>query len=394
MRKAFFALFFLSISVIVEAQSISENTKISLLTASPGPDLYSTFGHSAIRVKDSLQKFDIIFNYGTFDFDTRNFYVKFTRGQLDYMLSVETFENFSYYRKSENRSIIEQELNLTTEQKRKLYYLLQENYKPENRYYRYDFFFDNCSSRIRDIMKTAFADDFRYVYPDEWKNGELTFRNLIDLYLTHHHWSDYGIDIALGLPSDDVASPADYMFLPDYLSDAFDLASIIQDGEPVPLVKTKRLILGRMDVEPDTYFVTPSRLMWALFVFSIAMTYLNVKKEFSIGWFDVLYFSAIGIVGWVVFFLWFFTDHIATKDNLNLLWAIPFHFPLFIFWSRISVNWRKWYVFVTGSIDLLILVFWVILPQNYHNAFIPMILIILLRYWFMLKSKKLKPIVG
>lgn len=243
-------------------------------------------------------------------------------------------------------------------------------------------------------MKTAFADDFRYVYPDEWKNGELTFRNLIDLYLTHHHWSDYGIDIALGLPTDDVASPADYMFLPDYLSDAFDLASIIQDGEPVPLVKTKRLILGRMDVEPDTYFVTPSRLMWALFVFSIAMTYLNVKKEFSIGWFDVLYFSAIGIVGWVVFFLWFFTDHIATKDNLNLLWAIPFHFPLFIFWSRISVNWRKWYVFVTGSIDLLILVFWVILPQNYHNAFIPMILIILLRYWFMLKSKKLKPIVG
>ena len=391
MRKVFLALIFFYLTPFVEAQTISNDTKISLLTASPGADLYSTFGHSGIRVKDSLQNLDLVFNYGTFDFDTPNFYVQFARGQLKYMLSIENFESFIYYRKFENRSVVEQELNLTIEQKRKLYHILQENSSPENRYYKYDFFFDNCATRIRDIMVAAFSDEFIYNYPEKWKNSELTFRNLIDMYLGYHHWSDFGIDIALGLPTDDVSRPADYMFLPDYLSAAFELATINNNGETVPLVKTKRTIVDRMDIEPDTFFVTPLRLMWALFVISVVLSYLSRKNSFSMKWFDILYFSAIGIVGWVVFLLWFFTDHIATKDNLNVLWAVPIYFPLFVFWSKISIQLKKSYVFVFGVIDILILVFWAIFPQNYHSAFIPMILIILLRFLFMLKSKDLKP---
>lgn len=390
MRKALFALFFSCISPFLFAQTISEAATISLLTGSPGTELYATFGHSAIRVKDPLQNLDIVFNYGTFNFDTENFYVKFVRGQLDYKLSKEYFEVFIPSYAYDNRSIVEQELNLTLQQKRKLFALLQENYKPENRYYKYDFFFDNCSSRIRDIMLKAFGDDFQYHYPEDWKTSKLTFRNLIDLYLTHHHWSDFGIDIALGLPTDAIASPSDYMFLPDYLFEGFESATIVQGGSAVPLIVSTKTILGRKDIAPEVHFITPGKLMWGLFMLSVVLSFLSFKKGISIRWFDVAYFSLIGIVGWVVFLLWFFTDHIATKDNLNILWAVPFHLPIFIFWSKIPDKLRRWYIWIFGVIDLLILALWYIFPQNYHFAFIPLILIMLMRFTFMLRAENNK----
>lgn len=394
MKKALFALFFSCISPFLIAQTISEAATISLLTGSPGTELYATFGHSAIRVKDPLQNLDIVFNYGTFNFDTQNFYVKFVRGQLEYKLSKEYFKVFIPSYAYDNRSIVEQELNLTLQQKRKLFALLQENYKPENRYYKYDFFFDNCSSRIRDIMLKAFGDDFQYHYPDYWKTSKLTFRNLIDLYLTHHHWSDFGIDIALGLPTDAIAGPSDYMFLPDYLFEGFETATIVQGGSAVPLIVSTKTILGRKDIAPEVHFITPAKLMWVLFVLSVALSYLSFKRGISIRWFDVAYFSLIGIVGWVVFLLWFFTDHIATKDNLNILWAVPFHFPVFMFWSKIPDKLRRWYIWIFGVIDLLILSLWYIFPQNYHFVFIPLILIMLMRFAFMLKAENNKLIQG
>ncbi len=390
MKKALFILIFCCISPFILAQALSDAATISLLTGSPGAELYATFGHSAIRVTDPGQNLDIVFNYGTFDFDTPNFYVKFVRGQLDYMLTQADFDNFIPSYAYDNRSIVEQQLNLTLPQKRKLLALLQENYKPENRYYKYDFFFDNCATRIRDIMKEAFGEDFQYHYPEDWKNSGLTFRNLIDMYLTYHHWSDFGIDIALGLPTDAIASPSDYMFLPDYLSEGFETATIVQDGKAVPLIMSTKTILNKKDIPPEVHFISPGMLTWALLIFSVVLSYLGFTKGISIRWFDVAYFSLIGLVGWVVFLHWFFTDHIATKDNLNVLWAVPFHLPVFIYWSKIPDKLRRGYIWFFGMIDLLILVLWYIFPQNYHVAFIPLILIMLMRFIFMLKARNNK----
>ena len=331
---------------------------------------------------------DIVFNYGTFNFNTPNFYMKFVRGQLDYMLSVEQYENFEASFKYENRSVTEQELNLTNTQKSRLISLLFENYQPENRNYKYDFFFDNCATRIRDIMIKAYGDDFHYHYPDSWVNSKLTFRNLIDMYLTHHHWSDFGIDIALGLPTDGIATPADYMFLPDYLSEGFELATIDHDGERVPLVKNTKILLARADIAPDVFFITPVRLMWTMFMLSAVLSFFSYNKGLNIHWFDVSYLSIIGLLGWVVFFLWFFTDHIATKDNLNVLWAVPLHFPVFLFWSKIPIKIRMGYIWIFGILNLLILLLWLVFPQQYHVAFIPLILIILLRFYFLFKQSR------
>ena len=392
MRKAFIALFFVCIGPILEAQTLSESSRISLLTGSPGEELYSTFGHSAIRVNDPLQHLDIVFNYGTFDFNAPNFYLNFARGKLLYKLSIETFESFQYSFKYENRSIGEQVLNLTFNQKQKLFDLLQENYKPENRYYKYDFFFDNCATRIRDLMITAFGNDFTNHYPKAWENDHLTFRNLIDLYLGDHHWSDFGIDLALGLPTDALASPPDYMFLPDYLAEGFATATIMQHGEKVPFTSNNRIILSKIEMVPKVFFITPGRLMWFLFLLGTALSYLSFKKGINIRWFDVVYFNLIGLVGWMVFLLWFFTDHVATKENLNLLWAFPLHFPIFFFWKKLSVTFRKWYMILFGSICLLLILTWSVFPQNYNFAFIPMILIMLMRFVLLFRDGQQKPI--
>ncbi len=392
MKRGFVIFLLLAVPTFSIAQYLSESSVISLLTASPGEELYSTFGHSAIRVKDQELNLDIVFNYGTFDSGIPNFYIKFARRKVDYMLSVSEFDAFAGTYVYENRSIIEQVLNLDSLQKNRLYSLLLENYLPENRYYRYDFFFDNCATRIRDIMITAFGGDFHYNYPEAWSNGNMTFRNLIDLYLTNHHWSDFGIDLALGLPTDDIASPSDYMFLPDYLKEGFETATIISDGAEMHFVLNNHEIIPREEIQSPTFFITPVRLMWTLFGICALLTFLSVRRGKNTFWFDILYFSAIGLGGWMVFSLWFLTDHIATKDNLNLLWAVPLYFPLFLFWERLSKTFKIWYIYLCGGLDVLILLLWLVFPQQYHLAFIPMILIMILRFIVLLKSEKLKPL--
>lgn len=380
MKKLFGFLFWYGMSLGCFAVQLSDKAYISLLTASPGEELYSTFGHSALRVVDPEKDLDVVFNYGTFDFDTPNFYVKFCRGKLLYKMGQQHFENFIYGLRYENRSVVEQVFNLNQQQKERLFDLLLENYKPENRYYKYDFFFDNCATRIRDLLPKAFGPNFKYHYPEKWKGSNQTFRNLIDLYLTQHQWSDFGIDLALGLPTDAVAAPDDYMFLPDFLSEGIGTATILHQGADVAFAGEPKILVLRKDVpKDDPVGITPSWLLWGLFVGGLILSIVGIKKGLNFHGFDIIYFTILGLTGWVVFFLWFFTDHIATKDNLNLLWAFPLHLPVFLLWWKLSGVFRKWYALLFGGIDVIILLTWVVFPQNFHVAFVPLMLLTVLR---------------
>lgn len=172
----------------------AQNYRISLLTCDPGDELYSAFGHNAVRVLDNDTGRDIVFNYGTFDFDTPNFYLKFARGKLDYMLSVSTYEQFILHYQYLQRSVREQVLDLSPEQTLRTVQFLQENYEPQNRFYRYDFFFDNCATRIRDMVEMVLGDQLKWG-ETEASSGK-TFRNLIDEYVYPMPWADFGIDLA------------------------------------------------------------------------------------------------------------------------------------------------------------------------------------------------------
>lgn len=361
------------------SQKLSSSAQISLITASPGNELYSIFGHSAIRVKDDSLGIDRVYNYGTFDFDTPNFYLKFMRGKLNYYLSVAPFDRFYYTYAYDKRSLYEQILNLSPAQKQAVFARLQENYLPQNRAYKYDFFFDNCATRIGDIFKAALEDSL--VFGDRHVRKKQSFRDLIDIYLVKAPWADYGIDILLGLPTDDIASSRQYMFLPDYVDSVFQHSVIIKNGEREDFVASRSVILdmrAEADFAPPAF--QPYVLNLAIFFIVAVITIAGYRKKRRFALVDQVLFNVVGLVGWLIVFLWFFTDHIATKGNLNLLWAWPVFFPLFFFIFNDKIKILRKYVFVLFTIVAVgVLVFWNGWPQNLHNALVWMVLTLALR---------------
>ncbi|MEY2917294.1 MAG: hypothetical protein RIS73_1008, partial [Bacteroidota bacterium] len=220
-------LFIIHYSLFITNYSFAQDSshlRISLLTCTPGDELYSTFGHSAYRVVDSSSVTDIVYNYGTFNFDDDGFYLKFVQGKLLYYVSVEKFEDFKYLYQATNRGITEQVLNLTATEKTTIQHFLNNNLKEENKYYKYDFFFDNCTTRLRDILKKN--HDSTFTVKPVMLVGT-TFRQAIYQYLDKNKkdWSKLGIDILLGQPCDGVMTAEQMQFLPDNLMKSLDSAN-------------------------------------------------------------------------------------------------------------------------------------------------------------------------
>jgi hypothetical protein len=377
----------------VKATNLSDEAIISLLTASPGDELYSVFGHSAIRVNDPVNTIDLVFNYGTFDFNTPNFYLQFIRGKLLYKLSVAPMEYFVPEYVWEGRAIYEQVLDLTQQQKQLVFDYLQVNRLPENAYYHYDFFYDNCATRIRDLFDNVLelqwpeSDDInekslasirsKLNYEFDYEpvfNGQRTLRDLLKPFLTTMPWSAFGIDLALGLPADKKASPWDNMYLPDEMLIAFALANH-SDGRP--FVSENKVVLSKtVELSPPA-LIRPKLVFWMVFVIALA-SFLSTKWSIL---FDRVFFSILGLLGLVIVFLWFFTDHITTKTNLNIFWALPSH--LYYIWiardyehNRAAV---KRYFGLVSLLSLITLLVWPIIPQAFNGAFFPIVLTVLIK---------------
>jgi len=357
-------------------QDSSCNVRISLLTCSPGEDLYTTWGHSALRVVDRSSNSDIIYNYGTFDFDDPGFYSKFTRGKLLYFVSVQKFEGFLEEYQYYQRGITEQVLDLSCSEKIKLDLALQENAKEENKYYKYDFTVDNCTTRLRDIVfknagSTIITKDIR-------PSQKITFRKLINKYLdsSYQYWSKFGIDILLGTPLDKKLTNDEAMFLPDYLLKGFDSTSL--DGfAGRSLVLEKKEILKPTLPKPESSFFTPLFVFTILFFLVLVLSILkNTEGFFSI--FDFILFFLSGTLGAFILFMWFGTDHPECKNNFNVAWALPFHF-IVIFFLFGKWRWLKYYFLINSMLLVLLLITWRWLPQQMNNALIPIVCLLLIR---------------
>lgn len=363
-----FALVFMLFGNHLKAQraELSPYASMSLLTASPGQELYSVFGHSALRVYDPLTGVDEVYNYGTFDFETPYFYYRFIEGRLLYMLSVTTYNRFLQEYHYEGRAMYEQFLNLSLQQKQEIYNFLQHNRLPANRYYAYDFFYDNCSTRIRDIIEEFVAPDWG---TDPFPTHQRSFRDMLKPYLESMPWNRLGIDIALGMPSDRIATPWHYMFLPEEMFMAFAQARL-QDGSP--LVEDMQVVLeARFELAPAGGMI-PSLFFWGVLLMGLASFF---RRSWSM-WFDRLFFSIMGLVGVLVFFLWFISEHHATNNNMNILWALPTHL-YFVFKARgyETSGITRLYFRIVFFIQLILLVAWYWIPQDFHPAFFPIILL-------------------
>lgn len=352
----------------------SSRLRISLLTCTPGDELYSLFGHSALRVIDSNSVTDHVYNYGTFNFDDKNFYLKFVRGKLLYYISIEQFEEFKWLYQSTGRKMTEQVLNFTGEEKKAVKNFLAENLKEENKYYQYDFFFDNCTTRLRDLI-------VKYKQPapvlPAVRPADMRFRQAIHEYLDkgNQQWSKLGIDILLGARTDRVMTAAEQQFLPDNLMMALDSN---RNGQLVSSSQN----LYTLEAQPaGKNPFTPFVFFSALLVLFVILHFLAGKKfPLLMAGLDGMLFFLTGLLGFILIFMWVGTDHSMTKNNYNLLWALPTH--LFIsFFIGSKKAWVKKYFSFTIIAGVLLLISWYFLPQQLNVALVPFVLLLMFRSW-------------
>ena len=358
--------------------------RISLLTCTPGDELYTTFGHSALRVIDRRDGTEAIFNYGTFDFeDPIKFYKNFVKGKLLYYVSLDNTNRFLAEYDHFGRGVTEQVLNLTCDEKDRFVKALFENAKEENKYYRYDFNYDNCTTRLRDMLEKATGKTLQTTI--QLTSSETTFRDLIHEYLDkgHQYWSKLGIDILLGSPLDTRVTNREAMFLPDYLMLAFDSSSY--NGKP--LVEEKLQLLPQRAASEGIPFFTPL-IVFGIVWLIIALLGLVKSRGVTIflNVFDTLFFFLCGLMGVLLLFMWFGTEHAMARNNFNLLWALPTHLvaaPLIMS----NKQWVKKYFYITSLYCLGLLAAWFFLPQGMNNALLPIVAIMLVRSAVISKRK-------
>ncbi|RYD56493.1 MAG: DUF4105 domain-containing protein [Sphingobacteriales bacterium] len=317
-RALLFCLCFFA-AFVLRAQTDSlgnSHLRISLLTCGTGDEIWETFGHTAIRVTDSMAGTDIVYNYGTFNGFDERFELNFMRGKLNYYLSFYSYSRFEEEYVEANRSIQEQVLNISDAKKREIYDFLKWNGLEENRYYKYDFFFDNCATRIRDAFPKSLGEGFKYG-PTIPADSRMTFRQIINIYFYKTHWERFGINILLGSRIDKVMDNKDIMFLPDHLRDGMTTATL--NGKPVT---TKPVLLV-----PGSEH-KPAGVNWPL-VLTISLGILTIlglvfKPLLPLG--KVMSFLLLfvtGLLGCLILVMWFATDHQGCQNNFNILWALP-----------------------------------------------------------------------
>ncbi len=370
-----------------QSAQLSPTAKISVITCGAGDELYSSFGHSAFRVQDPSQGLDLVYNYGTFNFNTPNFYLKFARGKLMYSLSRQRFENFLYTYQLENRWVKEQILDLETRDINAIFQFLERNYQPENRDYKYDFIRENCSTKIPDVLREVLGDALEYK-PDHLED-QLTFRELIQSYLSWNSWSSLGIDLALGSVIDKKAIGDEYMFLPDYVLMQMNNSSLSSN----PLVQRQRTVLDLSNGRATLLF-TSSPLFWflLLFVFTLTITIIDFRNHTRSRWLDFILMFLTGFCGLFIIFLWFFTDHTTTANNFNIAWAFPANIVLAFLMARKGdlPTWvPKYYRFVLYFL-LVVPIFWVLGIQGFPSLVVITLLTLGLRYLYLNYYFKIK----
>ncbi|HCV16252.1 MAG TPA: hypothetical protein DF637_07960 [Rikenellaceae bacterium] len=310
----------------------AETPRISLLTCTPGAELYSTFGHSALRVYNPATGSDLVFNFGLFDFNTPNFYTRFMRGKLEYMLGIQYMDDFLYQYQWEGRGVVEQVLSLDSAQTVKILAKLEYLYMPENRYYLYSFLYKNCTSELRDII-------FDITGKDEYslaKSAGKTNRDLINEYVGG--WPKFGINILLGSTLDREIDVFQSMFLPDYL---FNELTVAVNGE-IPLVSDYRVLLEKSDntIKSKTFISKIKDVLFSpIFVLGLiaaVVGYSLIKKRYKAV--EIGFLSIIGLLGIFISVLIMITDHRELYSNFNLLWCSPIY--LFIVIASL-LKWRK-----------------------------------------------------
>ena len=378
-------------AVYAQGNTLSDSATLSLITCSPGPQIYALFGHTAIRLVDPARGLDIVFNYGMFNFNKPNFYLKFIQGATDYELGAYETKYFLPEYRERNSSVTEQMLNLTTAEKQQLADALFVNYQPENREYRYNFVYDNCSTRPRDKILSVIKDKVVYDYVSEPQ----TFRNWVGTYTGENTWAKFGIDMLLGREADELSTRWSSMFLPEVLCREFGAVKIIaHDGTTRSLVNAEKIIVSRQDSIVKTNFLQlPITVTLTVLLLGVLLIFYEKRRKKYYKIIDSVLLIVSGLAGVIIFYLMFFSVHPLVHSNFNLLWCNPLNILVGLFlWNRKLRSVINYFQLANVLLFFGALLVFVLSVQALNVAFIPLIVLLLVRSvnWIMKKSKKLK----
>ncbi|MGB0770258.1 MAG: DUF4105 domain-containing protein [Flavobacteriaceae bacterium] len=382
MKKLYyFLIFFATLFSMAYGQiQLSAYSEVSILTIGPGASLNDAFGHSAIRIKDPMYRLDIVYDYGRYDFETEGFYFNFAKGKLNYEIGGANYKPFISFYKNEGREVKSQTLSLSLTEKQALFQKLQQNILPQNKSYAYDFFYNNCATKIKDIIVSVSEKTIEFEQPQDFE--QYTFRALIRAQVEQNSWGGFGIDLALGSIIDRVAPVDDHMFLPRYIHRFFEVAKFKNTNEP--LVKKQEILNGQQLNVKHSFWSSPLFIFSILSFLILLVTYKNYKNNTRAKWLDISIFSVTGLTGVLLLLLWFATDHTATAYNYNLLWA--FAFNLLFIPTLLKKRVKKRFI---GYLKFLILMMflmalhWSTGVQSFNISLIPIWIAILLRYTFL-----------
>ena len=373
-RKLIYLLLALLIVNMAHASGFkSDSIRFSLVTCAPGSEIYAHFGHTAIRYENYTRRTDLVFNYGMFSFGTPHFVWRFVKGETDYQLGITPYIYFVEEYTMRGSSVYQQVLNLTQDEKLKLLALLEENYRPENRVYRYNYFYDNCTTRARDRIEEAING--KVVYADSI--GGKTFRSIVHEFTTEAPWDEFGIDLCLGAEADKPIGKRLQMFAPFYMLHYADSAYIVApDGSRRPLVSEKMTIV---DVDPEPveagFPLSPMTCGVLFLAVCVLMGWIQWKRR-RVWWgWDLLLCTLQGLAGCVVAFLFFFSIHPTVGSNW-LLWLfnpIPLFYLPFLLWHEIKGRKDPYHLINMVYLTLFMVIF-LICGQKFNLTILPLAL--------------------
>ncbi|GHV49633.1 membrane protein [Bacteroidia bacterium] len=374
---------------VKEPVKLSGQATIGLVTCNPSEGaVFLVYGHTAIRVQDPAQGIDVAFNYGIFNFDGPGFVYRFTKGETDYRLAITGLDYLVWESSMMGRGVREQVLNLTAAEKQALWDALVWNAQPQNATYRYNFFFDNCATRPAAIIEKHIGGKVVYRHT----STPQTFRQLINYCMRNKPWAIFGTELALGSPTDRLATSREEFFLPLYLEKAFDKAVIINpDGSERPLVLQTGVLLEDAPQEIGETWLTPLLCSLLLLAAILFATFWERRRKVYCRWADYFLFAAAGLSGCLIFFLAFVSEHPATWPNWVIFWLHPFH--LVGVWLFAVKKWKKAatvYHFLNLLLLTGLLAGWYFIPQHFNPAFLPLIAALWIRSLFSITNYGLR----
>lgn len=381
-------------SLLETTLSETDTISVSLLTATPGKQIYERFGHTGIRIHVPSKNFDGVYHYGLFSFSDPNFEYRFMKGKTDYMIGCMHYHDFLTMYAIRGSGVRELKLNLTQEEARNLFDALLVNIKPENQTYRYSFLYDNCATRPLEIILRSLRGEVTIAPLEEPVS---TFRNLIHECTAKDRWVKFGLDLILDGEVDEKISLPNKPFLPHITEQIFQTASIARDGVEENLSYAPVEVLApRVDEKESSIFdyITPNALSIVLLLLVMVGSIIEIKRAKHNKVLDTINFTICGILGVVIFFLMLFSEHPAVSSNMNAMWLHPFCLAVIpLIWIRKAQKFLYCYHFINFALLLLYFVVAIFAKQYIEFATFMFVVILLVRsITYMLIDKKTKQI--